>query len=253
VHDFWQLLAHPDEPAVARELLLLVADFLPQIFPDDVERAFAGTLLPVNEDDALAERCGHLGQVLGVERFETCLGQNLSASMVALPGSPPKLVVDDAFGSSASPAEFRFAAGRALAAILSRSLYLSVLSPRTIELLMAAIVELFERGYSGYLGQRREVEELAKAVNRAVPRRLRKSLEEPARAYAAGQPVAAAAWYIASQRSAERAGLLLAGDVEAALSVLTREKASRSVQAEILRFSVGPHLYEARRRLGLSI
>jgi hypothetical protein len=25
------------------------------------------------------------------------------------------------------------------------------------------------------------------------------------------------------------------------------------VQAEILRFSVGPHLYEARRRLGLSV
>ena len=173
--------------------------------------------------------------------------------MVALPGVPPKLVVDDAFAGAASPGEFRFAAGRALSGILSRSLYLSVLSPHSVELLMAAVVELFERGYSGYLGQRREVDELSKALNRAIPRRLRKSLEEPARAYASGQPVAAAAWYVASQRSGERAGLLLAGDVEAAVAVLGAEKASRAVQAEILRFSVGPHLYEARRRLGLSI
>jgi len=35
--------------------------------------------------------------------------------------------------------------------------------------------------------------------------------------------------------------------------VLEEEQASRAVQADLLRFSVGPHLFEARRRLGLSL
>jgi tetratricopeptide (TPR) repeat protein len=253
VTDFWQLLAHHDEPKVARELLYLCADFLPQIFPNEVDRAASGSMLPVSEEDQLAQRCAQLARVLGVDRFETCIGQSLSASAVTLPGVPPRLVVDDGFAARASAAEFRFAAGRALAGVLTRSLYLSVLPPRSVELLLAAIVELYEKGFSGYLAQRREVEEISRALGRAIPRKLRKTLEEPARAYAAGQPVAAAAWYVASQRSAERAGLLLTGDVEAALAVLKAEKASRAVQADLLRFCVGPHLYEARRRLGLSI
>lgn len=252
VSDFWHLLAHPDEPQTARELLYLIADFLPQIFPDDVERAASG-IMPIAEEDQLAQRCRQLAQVLGVERFETCIGQNLSASAVALPGVPPRLVVDEGFVTRASAAEFRFAAGRALAGILTRALYLSVLPPRNVELLLAATVELFEKGFAGYLAQRREVDEISRALSRALPRKLRKTLEEPARSYAAGQPVAAAAWYVASQRSGERGGLLLSGDVEAALTVLKAEKASRAVQADLLRFSVGPHLYEARRRLGLSI
>jgi hypothetical protein len=115
------------------------------------------------------------------------------------------------------------------------------------------VAALFERGYGEYLNQAREVEELSRAVSRAMPRKARKILEEPARAYAAGQPVIFKNWYTATQRSGERSGLLLSGDVEASLSVLRHEKASRAVQAELLRFAVGPHLYEARRRLGLSI
>jgi tetratricopeptide (TPR) repeat protein len=253
VSDFWSIVAHHDEPRPARELLFHVADLLPQIYPSEVERSLGRTFVSLNDEDQLAQRVGQLARVLGVDRFETCIGQNLSACMVTLPGVPPRLVVDDAFAAAASPAEFRFAAGRALAAVLTRSLYLAALAPRSVELLLATVVELFDKGYSGYLGQRVEAETLLRVVNRAVSRKLRKLLEEPARAYAAGQPVAAAAWYVASQRSGERAGLLLAGDLEAALAVLSREKAGRAVQAEMLRFSVGSRFYEARRRLGLSI
>ena len=58
---------------------------------------------------------------------------------------------------------------------------------------------------------------------------------------------------IAASRSSERAGLLLSGDVAAVADCLRREKASDAVRADLLRFAVGPHLHEARRRLGLSI
>jgi len=252
VHDYWNLLAHPDEPQLARELLYLVADFIPAVVPHEVEAA-SGGLIPLSPDDSLAGRCGQLGQVMGVERIEVCLGRNRVDGVAALPGTPPRLVVDESFAQRSSAGEFRFAVGRALADVLARTLYLHALQARTVELLLAAVATLFERSYGEYLNQARDVEELTRALGRAIPRKVRKMLEEPGRAYAAAQPVIFKTWYAASQRSAERAGLLLSGDVEAALNVLRREKASRAVQAELLRFTVGPHLYEARRRLGLSI
>ena len=120
-----------------------------------------------------------------------------------------------------------------------------------MELLLAARW-ICSSGATAILNQGHEVEELARAVSRAIPRQVRKQIEEPARCYAAGQPAAADAWAMAARRSSERAGLLLSGDVEAAWRS-GGEKSSRAVQAELLRFTVGPHLYEARRRLGLSI
>jgi len=253
VHDFWNLLAHPDEPQLARELLYLMADYIPAVVPHEVEQMGGGTIISLPPEDALYGRCTQLSHVLGVDRMEVCIGHNLPAQVSALPGNPPRLVVEESFAKRSGAGEFRFAVGRALAAILTRSLYLTALQPRTVELLLAAVAALFERGYGEYLNQAREVEELSRAINRAIPRKARKMLEEPGRSYAAGQPVIFKSWYAAAQRSAERAGLLLAGDVEAALNLLRQEKASRAVQAELLRFTVGPHLYEARRRLGLSI
>lgn len=253
VGDFWNLLAHPDEPQVARELLYLVADYIPAIVPHEVDVVTGGNIIPLAPGDRLADRCAQLAQVLGVDRLEVCLGKGRPSAIAALPGNPPRLVVDEGFATHSSAGEFRFAAGRALADILTRSLYLAALQPRTAELLLAAVASLFERGYGEHLNQAHEVEELSRAVGRVIPRKVRRVLEEPARAYAVGQPVIFKTWYTAAQRSAERAGLLLGGDVEAALAVLRQEKAPRSVQAELLRFTVGPHLYEARRRLGLSI
>jgi len=90
-------------------------------------------------------------------------------------------------------------------------------------------------------------------VTRAVPRRVRKTFEEPALSHGSAGPLSVSKWQRATERSAERVGLLLAGDVDAALRVLRAEKANRKLQAELLRFSVGPHISEARRRLGLAI
>jgi len=88
-------------------------------------------------------------------------------------------------------------------------------------------------------------------VSKALPRKVRKRLEEPARAYAEVKPISATRWATTADRSAERAGVLVCGDAEAALVQLREERASQEVIGELLRFVVGPHLYEARRRLGL--
>jgi tetratricopeptide (TPR) repeat protein len=253
VHDFWNLLAHSEEPQLARELLFLVADQIPILLPQELELLDGGGgIVPLSSDDPVASRCGRLAQVLGVSRIECCLGRRQPTFVGALPGTPPRLVVEESFADKAPAAEFRFAVGRALCRVLTRSLYLWALKPRSVQLLLAGVTSLFERGFGEHeLGH--EVEDLAKVINRSLPRKVRKMLEEPARSYAAGQSVNVKAWQVAARRSSERAGLLLAGDVEGALAVLVKEQTSKAVQAELLRFAVGPHLYEARRRLGLSI
>jgi cellulose synthase operon protein C len=251
VADYWHLLAHPDEPAAARELFYQVADFVPQIFAADMERFEVGE--DVFDDDPLSTRCARLAQVLGVKEFQCRIGHHHSGSVGAAPGNPPRIVVDERFAKRAKVPELHFAMGRALAEILSRSLYLQVLQHRTMEILLAAVVELFERGFGAYLGQPREVEELSKAVGRLMPRKQRKAVEEVAHQYAASPHGAIETWANAAQRSAERAGLLLSGDVGSALSVMSAGKGGQKAQTELLRFAIGPHLYEARRRLGLSI
>ena len=68
------------------------------------------------------------------------------------------------------------------------------------------VAEPFERGFGEYLGTQRQVEEVARLINRAVPRKMKRTFEEPARSYAAGQPAAVEAWRMAAQRTAERGG-----------------------------------------------
>ncbi|MCC6750774.1 MAG: tetratricopeptide repeat protein [Deltaproteobacteria bacterium] len=253
IHGFWHLVASPAEPQAPRELLLAVADFLPQTFPADLERVSETGVMPLDPEEALATRCTLLGQVLGVDRFQTCLGQGRSEVVEVLPGSPCRLVVDERFAARASPAELRFAVGRGLAEILTRTAYFRVLSPRKVELLLTAVADLYVRGFAESQGAPDGIEEVLRTLGRVLPRRVRKTLEEPARAYAAAPLTSASAWVTQAQRSAERAGLLLAGDVRAALQRLVAEQAKPAVRAELLRFSVSPHLYEARRRLGLAI
>lgn len=249
----WHLLAHSDEPPAARELLVAIADFLPQVMPEQLETSRQGSVIPLDPADALTARCSLLAGVLGIDRVDYCLGQDRLVAVEALPGPIPRLVVDERLAQRAPKAEFRFIVGRALAHVMTRSLYLNALSGRSVELVLAAVVELFDRGFGAYLGHGPELDELVKRINRAVPRRTRKSFEELALAHSSAGPLSVSKWQRAVERSAERVGLLLAGDVDAALRVLRSEKASQKLQAELLRFAVGPHLYEARRRLGLAI
>ncbi|PID38893.1 MAG: hypothetical protein CSA65_01465 [Proteobacteria bacterium] len=249
----WHLLAHPDEPQAARELLVAVADYLPQIVPEQLDDAHGGDIIPLDPEDALTSRCMLLAGILGVDKVEVCLGQQRGPGATALPGATPRLVVAERLASRASEPEFRFVVTRALVHVLTRSLYVAALPGRKVELILAAVVELFDRGFGAYLGHGPELDDLVRRINRAVPRRVRRSFEELARAHGSAGPLSIAKWHRASERSAERVGLLLCGDVKTALRVLRGEKASNKQQAELLRFVVGPHLYEARRRLGLSV
>jgi tetratricopeptide (TPR) repeat protein len=251
---YWQLLAHGDEPAEARELLYALADYLPVVFEAELSDS-KGIVIPLDPRDQIVGRCQLCARVLGVDEVDYAVGQKIAQPVMVLAAAKPRVVVEESFAANASDGRFRFWVGRALARVLCRSFYLDQLSPARIELLLASAVELYDRGYASYLGRQPEVDDLTKRLTRAIPRRVRKGrLEELARAYGArGENININRWLERAQRGANRAGLLLCGDVRVAVKELERSKASGSFRSKLLRFSVGPHFSEARRRLGLAI
>jgi len=94
---------------------------------------------------------------------------------------------------------------------------------------------------------------MTRQMGRAIPRKVRKTLEPAARAYVAEGPFSPVRAQIAARRSAERTGLLLAGDVRAALGALRREGAESRALANLLRFSVDARYHQVRERLGLAV
>jgi cellulose synthase operon protein C len=77
----------------------------------------------------------------------------------------------------------------------------------------------------GYGGTGRPPEDLVRGIGKLLPRRARKALEEPARAVAALRPPPdLAAWRAAAAATADRAGLVLCGDLPTALTLLVRDE-----------------------------
>ena len=256
LEDLWHLVVYPGEPQVAPEVLAMLGDYLAQVFPQQLqryeERITGGSeLAQVSEQEPLGRQCQLVAQAMGVETYQCWTGELPAVPAVVLHGAVPRVVIDSRLAAQVTGGRLRFILGRALAEVVTRSFYLTLLDPATVELLFMATVELFVRGYATQLGRGREAEELSRKVSKALPRKVRKRLEEPARAYAEVKPIAATRWATTAGRSADRAGLLVCGDAEAALAQLRDERASQEVMGELLRFVVGPHLYEARRRLGL--
>jgi hypothetical protein len=92
---------------------------------------------------------------------------------------------------------------------------------------VAAAVRLVVPGYSG-LGVPSEV--LARRIGRALSRRARKALEPAARSLVAQVvPPSVEVWATAAAATADRAGLVLCGDVPAALASMLRDVAGRTL------------------------
>ena len=254
--DLLHLLAHPDEPDLLRELMRVLGDAVPAIYPAQVERAEPGATqkVPVKRlgrSDPMARQCHAMADLLGVQIKEVLMaplpGEQLA---VALPGAG-RLCLDPVRCTDLPGARVRFALGRALTRMYTRSLYLDLLTSQEVDLLLAAVAENFQRGYAGSRPDGPRVVELARAVGRALPRKIRKALEGPAGALAASPPSDAAAWARGARYMADRVGLVLGGDVVEAHATLAEERLGRETMAHLLRFAVSPHLIEARRRLGI--
>lgn len=122
--------------------------------------------------------------------------------------------------------EQRFLVGRAAARLRTRSCLAELLPAAALEGWVAAAVRCVVPGYAP--GAPVD-DEMVRRVAKGLTRRVRRALEEPARALArTSSPPDVAAWHSAAAATADRAGLVLCGEVPAAIGVLLRDGRPRA-------------------------
>ncbi|HEX8907608.1 MAG TPA: hypothetical protein VF805_00310, partial [Anaeromyxobacteraceae bacterium] len=254
----WLLLRHPCDRGPLSEILALTGGALCEV-----------AQLPApardREDPAqLLTRLAHEAcAVLGLRPFPLRSGGD-GSSLTLVPGDPVVVYAGPELARGRTLPEQRFLIARAAAQVRARSaLALRLPSPALRDLLAATIRLVAPDDAS--LGVPPEV--LARAVGRAVPRKIRKALEELVHALTASGAPDVREWQAALAASADRVGLLLCGDVPAALGLVLGESGpvpagpaalaaaarQRAPLRELLLFAASDDHFQLRQRLGLAV
>lgn len=164
--------------------------------------------------------------------------------------------------------EQRFLYGRAALGLVDKTAILRRYSPGELADVLGNSVRIHLPDWDG-LGRRNE--EHSKQLRKAYSRKALKLLEEPAHAVASAPKVPLDALVQGLMFSADRAGLLVAADVNAALGLIVREEAvqgqprpesAEAVAAivqqrpdlkELIAFAVSDDFFRLRQRLGLAL
>ncbi|HET8539248.1 MAG TPA: tetratricopeptide repeat protein [Anaeromyxobacter sp.] len=173
-------------------------------------------------DHPLRRPFGDLARALGAPEWELHAGAIGRVDVEV--GAPWVVRVGPDVARRSTAREQRFLLARAAARLRTRGA-LASLPPAELEAWILAAIRVVVPGHApGGPADEGRVRQLAKRLSR----RARRAVEEPARALAA--PPAAPdldAWRAASAATADRAGLVLCGDLSAAIAVLAREGTPR--------------------------
>ncbi len=141
------------------------------------------------------------------------------------PAVPYAVHVGPDVGRRTTTREQRFLAGRAAARLRTRSCLAELLPAAALASWLAAAVRCAVPGYAA--GEQVD-DEMLRRVGRSLGRKARRALEEVARAAPARPaPADVELWHAAAAATADRAGLVMCGEVPAALGVLLRDGTSR--------------------------
>jgi hypothetical protein len=195
----------------------IAGDILAAVLTDPRETRGA----PVREDHPFRRTLTELARALGAgdyELYAAPLGR-----LTVEPGEPAAVRVGADLAHRSTLREQRFLLGRAAARLRTRS-GLPEAFPDAGAAISAAVRQFVP--HYGALGQ--PDEELVRRIRKALTRKVRRALEEPARILARQRPAPdLAAWRAAAATTANRAGLALCGDVPTALELLVRDESGK--------------------------
>lgn len=162
----------------------------------------------------LGEACKALGAGDGWELYPSTVGQLLVEA-----GERPAVRCGPDLARRTTAREQRFLLGRVAARLRTRSGLAETADDASLGEAVAAAVRQVVPAWS-ISGA--PSEELVRRVGKLTGRRIRKALDPAARALAEAAPPDLKAWRAASGATADRAGLVLCGDVPTAVSLLVR-------------------------------
>ena len=253
----WLALRHPGDRGPLSDVLAVVGDALaePAHLAQSREKGTAA--------DPLCGLFGELCVNVGVAPFSLRAGGD-GAELWFEPGDPPAIRAGAKLARRHSVPQQRFLLARAAARVRARSGLATRVGASDLGELIAAAVRLVVPDYAG---TGRPPDALVKTVGRALPRKVRRALDGPARALAQAGRQDVAAWQAALAATADRAGLLFATDVPAALALALRSEGARAPAAsdvaaavrarpdlqQLLIFAASEEHLRLRQRLKLAI
>ncbi len=263
-----ELLHHPavrGHPLL--DVLRAIGDQLVKVHPPNFEAAGidkkADKLKP---DHAVHKAIRAVAQVFGVEELEVY--QSRRGLMFLETGDPLALCVGQDVVRKFNVREQKFLIGRSVLNLANKAAVLQKLSRGELSDLIASSVRIFNPDYQ-LAG--RGSDEHAKALRKAYSRKALKVLDPAAAAFRAKGEVDLVPLLEGLALSADRAGLLLAGDVAAGLNMLLRDDPNHSglrpdsadpvlaaaktrpdVRA-LLSFALSDEFFRLRQKLGLAL
>jgi tetratricopeptide (TPR) repeat protein len=214
----WELLLAPGDRGPLAEVVAAAGDALAGVLLDPRETRGA----PVRQDHPFRRVLVELARCLGAGPFELYAAP--LGRLAVEPGHPAAVMVGADLAHRSTLREQRFLLGRTAARLRTRSALAEAFPASFADAIGAAVRQVVPY----HVGLGCPGEELLARVGKALSRKARRALEEPARVLAHQRPPPdLAAWRLAAAATADRAGLVLCGDVPTALDLLLREGAGR--------------------------
>lgn len=221
--DMRNILAHAGERHAGRDLLEEIADHMGKLLPPDLDGYGLTTRdrIRAGADHPLRTLAEQAAAVLGAGPFDLYVHRMRGRGAV-VENTEPYAVIVPASVMEVGEREQLFVFGRLMSRIATKTFLIDKLTPRELEVHLAAATRLVVPGFGEGLVNEEYLEDRAKRIGRAISRKSRKAIETLARTYASAPPLDFPAWVRAMDRTAARAGLLVCEDVGTALDHIKR-------------------------------
>ncbi|QSQ26802.1 tetratricopeptide repeat protein [Pyxidicoccus parkwayensis] len=265
--DVDSVLMHPGARGPLLEVLRAVGDQLEKVHPPSFDVVGVNPKTDkLKQDSAVFKAMRTVANVFGVDEFEAYQGRRGLAVLETT--EPLSVCIGQDVVRRFNAREQKFLLGRAALGLLNKAAVLAKLSQGETADLIGNSIRIHAPQFTA-LGRRND--ESVKQLRKAYSRKALKALEIPAMALGGTQKVELPTWLDALDYSADRAGLLICGDVTVALSMVLREdpnfagarldSSEPMLQAiregerlrTLLSWSFTDDFFRLRQRLGLSL
>jgi tetratricopeptide (TPR) repeat protein len=250
------VLVHRAVPNGLRQLLRALDERLTKATSSDLKRYGVGRGERLRGNEPLAQVAGQIAAQLGVDNIEVYVSQRVPNAVAAESGSSVKLFVGADLARDNDAARLRFVAGRALKLALSGMSVPARLDERECGALIVGLLRSFRPEFSPGGVDMGAVAEQLNRVRKVVPGNMLQQLGPYAMDCASVDFDHAKIW-AGIQHTANRAGLVCSGSVQAGIQVLMQLRGIADVNAasgdpfvqELMRFSVSEDHVIVRRMI----
>ncbi|MCB9593572.1 MAG: tetratricopeptide repeat protein [Sandaracinaceae bacterium] len=245
------------------QLMRLMVPAIGKLYPPDYEAygVSSRARLSTRSDEPIRQTADRVAGMFGLADFHLYVHRARAKGVAVELSEPPSILIPQPIAEMAEPQRV-FALAKAMANISVGLYAVDRLTPRELEIVLAATSRKVSDGYGAGLTSEDVLEDVSKRLFRALPRRNRRPAEDAARAYVSAKSIDFAHFVEAVVTSASRIALVVCDDLVAALDVLRRTERDlgeltgqklvrHPMVSRLIRFWVSPEAEVLRSRCGL--